>query len=155
MSDRQAGVDTRAPGESERIALAIVRVSLALFLLLWGLEKFVIPDATVGIWGRFYGLEIGRGIVPLIGGLESLLAIMIGLGLWRRLSYGLGAVVHGVSVLSSWRELIDPWGLFSGGRPNHLFLAGVPVLAAFIVLYLLRERDTWTVDGWRQRRPAT
>jgi putative oxidoreductase len=70
-------------------------------------------------------------------------------------SYGLGTIAHGISVLSSWRQLFDPWGLVSGGPPNHLFLAGVPVLAAFIALYLLRARDTWTLDELRKRRRAT
>lgn len=141
--------------KTERLALALLRVSLALFLLLWGLEKFAIPDTTAGIWRTFYGLQIGAAIVPLIGGLESALAIAIGLGLWRRLSYGLGVILHGISVLSTWRQLMDPWGLLSGGRPNHLFLAGVPVLAAFVALYLLRERDRWTLDEWLERRTAT
>jgi hypothetical protein len=31
----------------------------------------------------------------------------------------------------------------------------VPVLAAFIALYLLRARDTWTLDELRKRRRAT
>jgi putative oxidoreductase len=155
MSDRGPGLGTRIPVDAERIALAILRVSLALFLLLWGVEKFVIPDATVRIWGMFYGLRIGRAIVPFIGLLESALAIAIGLGLWRRVSYGLGTIVHGVSVLSSWRQLVDPWGLLFGGPPNHLFLAGVPVLAGFIGLYLLRARDTWTLGEWCKRRRVT
>ncbi len=144
-------MDNRDPARVERVALGILRVSLALFLLLWGLEKFVIPDVTVRIWSTFYGMTIAQALVPLLGALESGLAIAIGLGLWRRWSYGLGLVLHAVSVLASWRQLIDPWGLRSGGSPNHLFLAGVPVLAAFVALYLLRERDTWTLDVWRNR----
>jgi putative oxidoreductase len=140
---------------TERIALGILRISLAAFLLLWGIEKFVLPEATVRIWGTFYGVRIGRTIVPFIGLLEAALAITIGLGLWRRISYGLGTLVHGISVLSTWRQLVDPWGLRFGGPPNHLFLAGVPVLAGFITLYLLQARDTWTLDEWRKRRRAT
>lgn len=153
MSARAAGLGSDL--DTERIGLAILRLSLAAFLLLWGVEKFVLPEATVRIWGTFYGVQIGRAIVPLIGLLEATLAIAIGLGFWRRVSYGLGTIVHGISVLSTWRQLLDPWGLRSGGPPNHLFLAGVPVVAAFIALYLLRARDTWTLDEWRNRRRAT
>ncbi len=154
MSGRAAGLGTHVRADRERIALAILRLSLAAFLMLWGVEKFVLPEATVRIWGSFYGVQIGRAIVPVIGLLEGALAIAIGLGFWRRVSYGLGTIVHGISVLSTWRQLVDPWGLLSGGPPNHLFLAGLPVLAAFIALYLLRARDTWTLDEWRNRRPA-
>jgi uncharacterized membrane protein YphA (DoxX/SURF4 family) len=145
-------MSTRDPLLAERWALAVLRVSLGLFLLMWGLEKFAIPTVTVGIWARFYGVGLAASLVPLVGALESALALAITAGLWRRASYGLGLVVHAVSVLSSWRQVLDPWGLRSGGPPNHLFLAGVPVLAGFFALYLLWARDAWTLDGWLMRR---
>jgi putative oxidoreductase len=145
----------RDPVVTERWALAVLRVSLGVFLLLWGLEKFVIPTTTVRIWDTFYGVGLAASLVPLVGALESALAIAITVGLWRRVTYGFGLVLHAASVLSSWRQLTDPWGLRSGGSPNHLFLAGVPVLAGFVALYLLRARDSWTLDEWlmRQRNP--
>ncbi len=145
-------MSTRDPVVTERWALAVLRVSLGVFLLVWGLEKFAIPTATVGIWTKFYGVGLAASLVPVVGALESALALAITVGLWRRASYGLGLLVHAVSVLSSWRQLLDPWGLRSGGPPNHLFLAGVPVLAGFVVLYLLRGRDAWTLDEWLVRR---
>jgi len=148
-------MSVRDPVVTERWALAVLRVSLGVFLLLWGVEKFVIPTTTVRIWDKFYGVSLGASLVPLVGAVESALALAIVVGLWRRVSYGLGLLVTTVSVLSSWRQLIDPWGLRSGGSPNHLFLAGVPVLAGFVALYLLRARDGWTLDEWllRQRNP--
>jgi hypothetical protein len=95
---------------------------------------------------------LAAALVPFLGALESALALAITVGLWRRMTYGLGLLLHAVSVFSSWRQLIDPWGLRSGGSPNHLFLAGIPVLAAFVALYLMRARDAWTVDEWLVRR---
>lgn len=145
-------MSVRDPVATERWALAILRVSLGLFLLLWGIEKFVIPEVTVRIWQAFYGVGLAAALVPVVGALETGLAVAITVGVWRRVTYGLGLALHAVSVLSSWRQLIDPWGLRSGGGPNHLFLAGVPVLAAFIALYLLRDRDTWTLDERLRRR---
>lgn len=142
----------RDPVVTERWALAVLRVSLGVFLLLWGVEKFVIPDVTVRIWSGFYGVGLAAALVPFVGALESALALAITVGVWRRVTYGLGLLLHAVSVLSSWRQLIDPWGLRSGGSPNHLFLAGIPVLAGFVALYLLRDRDAWTLDE-RLRRP--
>jgi putative oxidoreductase len=145
-------MSTHDPVVTERWALAVLRVSLGVFLLTWGLEKFAIPAATVGIWAKFYGVGLAASLVPLVGALESALALGITAGLWRRISYGLGLLVHCVSVLSSWRQMLDPWGLRAGGPPNHLFLAGVPVLAGFVALYLLRSRDAWTLDEWLLRR---
>ena len=139
-------MSVRDPVVTERWALAVLRVSLGVFLLLWGVEKFVIPEVTVQIWGGFYGVGLAAALVPLVGALESALALAITVGLWRRATYGLGLLLHAVSVAATWRQLLDPWGLRSGGSPNHLFLAGVPVLAAFVALYLLRDRDAWTLD---------
>jgi hypothetical protein len=69
-------------------------------------------------------------------------------GLYRRLSYGLAALIHAVSVAATWRQLLHPYG----AGQNHLFIAGVPVLAAFILLYTLREWDAYSVAGWRAAR---
>jgi len=131
-----------------KTALLILRIGLGLFLLVWGLEKFILPDRTVGIFGKFYGIDIGAGMTPLLGGLECVLAVALLIGWQRRWSYGIAVLVHAVSTIASWRQIIDPWGLISG-TVHHLFFAAVPVLAAFIALYLLRDYDAWTVDGSR------
>jgi len=44
--------------------------------------------------------------------------------------------------------LLHPYG----AGQNHLFIAGVPVLAAFILIYMLREWDGYSVEGWRKAR---
>lgn len=142
------------PLRTMALALAVLRISLGVFLLVWSLEKFFIPQTTVGIWKGFYLIDIGPSVPYVIGALESVLALAITVGLWRRVSYGAGLLLHFVSVAATWKQLVDPWGLLSGGRPNHLFLAGVPVLAAFLALYLLREADVWTLDGRRLQGPA-
>lgn len=132
------------------LALAVLRVALGLFLLMWGLEKFFIPQTTVGIWSSFYLIPIGATIPYLLGAVETVLALAITVGFMRRLSYGLGLLLHSGSVLATWKQLVDPWGLVYFDRPQHLFLAGVPVLAAFYALYVLRDADIWTVDGRRE-----
>src|SRR5260370_12957414 len=104
-------MSVRDPVVTERWALAVLRVSVGVFLLLWGVEKFVIPTTTVRIWDKFYGIGLGASLVPMVGAVESALALAIVVGLWRRVSYGLGLLVTTVSVLSSWRQLTDPWGL--------------------------------------------
>lgn len=127
------------------LALLILRLSLGVFLLLWGLEKIIIPARTVGIYDKFYGIPIDTAIAPMLGAVQIALALALLIGFKRRWSYGLATVLHAYSVISSWQSLIDPWGLIYG-EVKHLFLAGVPVLAGFVVLYMLREMDLWTVD---------
>jgi len=129
------------------LALFILRVSLGLFLLLWALEKLVLPESTVAIWTTFYKIPIAGALITIIGLLQTALAIALIVGFWRPVTYGVALGIHTVTVLSTWKQLLDPWGLASGEKTNHLFLAGVPVLAGFVALYLLHRWDSWSMDG--------
>ena len=54
--------------------------------------------------------------------------------------------LHAVSTFSSYQQYINAWD-------NLLFFAAWPMLAACVVLYLLREADTLcAVDDWRAGR---
>lgn len=143
--------DELSPELEKRLpaALAVLRITLAIFLLLWAVEKIVIPRGSAEIFASFYGLEVPAAVVPWLGAAELVLVAAFLVGLWRRLTYGLALLFHAVSVASTWRQLLDPLG-----SPNHLFIAGVPVLAGFVVLYVLRRWDRWTVDGLRDRERA-
>ena len=123
-------------------ALLILRITLGLFLLQWGIEKFVVPANTVGIWAYFYGLSVPAALGYLFGAIEIVLAGCLFLGLFRTVSYGAAAALHAVSVLVTWRQLLSPWS----DPANHLFIAGVPVLGAFIALFLLRRWDHGVFD---------
>ena len=118
-------------------ALLVLRITLGLFLLQWGIEKFVVPQNTVAIWGYFYGLNVPQALGYLFGAVEIAIAGCLFLGLFRTATYGSALALHAVSVLVSWRQLIDPWG----DPANHLFIASIPVLGALIALFLLRHWD--------------
>jgi uncharacterized membrane protein YphA (DoxX/SURF4 family) len=117
--------------------LLVLRITLGLFLLQWGVEKFVVPQNTVAIWRYFYGLNVSHTLGYVFGAVEIAIAACLFLGLFRTVAYGGALALHAVSVLVSWRQLLDPWG----DAANHLFIAGVPVLGALIALFLLRHWD--------------
>jgi uncharacterized membrane protein YphA (DoxX/SURF4 family) len=118
-------------------ALLVLRITLGLFLLQWGVEKFVVPQNTVAIWQYFYGLNIPQTLGYVFGVAEIAIAGCLFLGLFRTIAYGAALALHAVSVSVSWRQLLDPWG----DAANHLFIASVPVLGALIALFLLRHWD--------------
>ncbi len=118
-------------------ALLVLRITLAVFLLQWGVEKFVVPQNTVAIWNFFYGLDVSAALGYVFGAVEIALAVCFFLRLFRTVAYGTALALHAVSVLVSWRQLVDPWG----DPANHLFIASVPVLGALIALFLLRHWD--------------
>lgn len=81
------------------------------------------------------------------------MALAIIIGAFRRWSYGVGLLVHAATTVATFRLIVDPWGLIPG-EPQHLFFAAVPILAGFVVLYLLRDLDYLSFDGWRARKSS-
>jgi len=130
-------------------ALLALRITLGLFLLQWGVEKFVVPEINVAIWGYFYGLSVPLALGYLFGAVEIVIACCLFLGVFRTAAYGGALVLHAVSVLVSWRQLLDPWG----DDANHLFIAGVPVLGALAALFLLRHWDRGVVASQASPKP--
>lgn len=126
-----------------RRALLVLRITLGMFLLQWGVEKFAVPQNTVAIWGYFYGLNVSATLGYVFGVVEIAIAACLVLGVFRTVAYGAAMALHTVSVLVSWRQLFDPWG----DPVNHLFIAGVPVLGAFVALFLLRHWDRGILDA--------
>jgi putative oxidoreductase len=123
-------------------ALLALRITLGLFLLQWGVEKFVVPQNTTEIWGYFYGLNVPQALGYVFGAAEIAIAVCLFLGLFRTVAYGAALALHAVTVLVSWRQLFNPWG----APENHLFIASVPVLGALIALFLLRHWDRGVSD---------
>ena len=128
-------------------ALLILRFFLAIFLLQWSIEKLMLPDAAARIASGFYGLTLPAPASYALGVAELILSLALLLGVYRTVSYGLALLVHTVTVVVSWRQLFDPWGLAKIG--NHLWLSTWPTWGGFAALFLMREWDSWTVDGWR------
>jgi putative oxidoreductase len=118
-------------------ALLALRITLGLFLLQWGVEKFVVPQANIFIWSHFYGMDVSQTLGYAFGAAEIAIALCMILGQFRTFIYGAALILHAVTVLVTWRQLIDPWG----DPINHLFTAGVPVLGGFLALFLLRHWD--------------
>jgi uncharacterized membrane protein YphA (DoxX/SURF4 family) len=123
-------------------ALLALRITLGLFLLQWGVEKFVVPENTVAIWGHFYSLAVPQTLGYLFGAVEIVLAVCLFFGLFRTVTYGAALALHAVTVLVTWRQLLNPWD----DPVSHLFIAGVPVLGAFLALFLLRHGDRGILD---------
>jgi hypothetical protein len=71
---------------------------------------------------------------------------------YRPISYGLSLIVHAVTVVVSWRQLFDPWGLAKVG--NYLWLSRWRISGGGAALFLMREWDIWTLDGLASQSSA-
>jgi putative oxidoreductase len=140
-------IDKRIPA-----ALLILRFFLAIFLLQWSIEKLILPDATTRIANNFYGVTLPVEGSHALGIAELIVSLALLVGFYRTISHRLSLLIHTVTVVVSWRQLFDPWGLAKVG--NHLWISTWPTWGGFASLFLMRDWDTWTVDGWRQSRSA-
>lgn len=130
-----------SPPSRLALSLLLLRVTLGIFFLQWGVEKFVVPNTTTAIFRSFYGLSVDGALPAILGAGQVALALAFLAGVAPRITYGAVALLHLVTVLVTIPRLLSPWNPVS----NHFFIAGVPVLAGFVALYLLREDDRWTV----------
>lgn len=123
-----------------RWSLLGLRLGVFLVMLMWTLDKFVQPEHSAKVFQGFYGLGgLSTEIFWVLGALELLLLAAFVTGSWKRWSYGLVLVLHGVSTLSPFKQYLDPFN-------NLLFFAAWPMLAACVALYLLRDQDQqWTL----------
>lgn len=134
----------------KRIAsgLLILRLFLGIFLLQWSFEKLILPQATIRIAKGFYGVELPAVAPYVLGAAELLLSLALLFGAYRTISYGLSLLIHTVTMIVSWRQLLDPYGFAKIG--NHIWIATWPTWGAFAALFIMRNSDAYTIDGWRQ-----
>lgn len=124
------------------VSLLALRISLALLMLVWGLDKFANPGHGAAVAERFYGgVLAGEGFMPLLGGLQIVLAVGVGLGVFRRYLYPVLAGVTGVTLLGVWRSVVDPWGWFLEGT-NALFFPSLVIFVGALVLVAFMDEDT-------------
>lgn len=141
-----------APDRRIPAALLILRFFLGTFLLQWSVEKLILPDAAVRIARNFYGVSLSVEGSYALGIAELIVSLALLLGFYRTISYGLALMIHTATVIVSWRQLFDPYGLAKVG--SHLWIATWPTWGGFAALFLMRAWDAWTIDGWGRSRES-
>jgi putative oxidoreductase len=134
--------------------LFLLRLGLGVFLLQWGFEKILHPEFSILINKSFY-----LGVIPNstllwqgLGVVQVIVILAFMAGFHQKWTYLIPMIIHGLSTVSSWGRLIDPyhvWEIIDPARSsfsfpypnNHLFMTAVPVLLAFYLLYRLRDSD--------------
>ena len=77
---------------------------------------------------NFYGVTLPASGSYVLGIAELVLSLALLFGFYRTISYGLSLLVHTVTVIVSWRQLFDPWGLAKVG--SHLWISTWPTWGA-------------------------
>ena len=123
-----------------RLSLLLLRLGVFLVMLMWTLDKILNPGHAAAVFAGFYGIAAAEAFLLLVAIAELVLIAAFVVGLFKRLTYGLVLVLHGVSTLSSFGQYLQPWD-------HLLFFAAWPMLAACVALYLLRDHDRLATVG--------
>ena len=115
-------------------SLFLLRLGVFIVMFAWTLDKFLNPAHTTKVFEHFYFLEGFEGsVITIVGAIEMLIILAFLAGMWKRYTYGIIMIIHGVSTFSAWKQYTTEISL--------LFFAAWPMLAACIALYLLRDLD--------------
>lgn len=102
------------------------------------LDKVIAPDHSQAVFSHFYYLSgLSPSLLQGIGFLQMAIIAAFAAGFARLWTYGAVLLMHAASTASTYPHLVRPWAEGS----QLLFWAAVPVLAALIGLFLLRDRD--------------
>ncbi len=117
------------------LSLFLLRVTVFIVMLAWTIDKFVDPGHGIAILKGFYFIEgAGEFIVKALGAAELVLILAFVAGMWKKYTYGLVLLFHGLTTLASFDRYIPP-------DVTLTFYAAWPMFAACITLYLLRDLD--------------
>lgn len=132
--------------------LLFLRVSVALLVLIWGIDKIVNVEHAVGVSDRFYfGILSSRTLLPILGVAQCAVGVLALIGLYRSIVDPVIALINLGTLLAVHASIIDPWGWFLEGT-NSLFFPSLTVFAACLLLIAFRSEEIWAVD--LRRRPS-
>jgi len=119
------------------VSLLIMRLATAVFLLVWAIDKIVNQAHAQNVFKSFYFTSPSPEILTALGAAQTVIVLAFVAGFARFWTYGAVLLMHLVSTLSTYGRLINPWG----PGAQLLFWAAIPILAAILALFLLREQD--------------
>ena len=145
----------RIPAWSEPLGMLLLRLGCAWFIFVWAVNKYLAPGQYVFILKRFDGIEADFTQVYVIATVQVIICIAVFLGYQRTISYALLALLHALTVYRVWPQLLDPFLISEKGFPkNRNSVNALAIMAAMLALWLLRARDTWSLDVLLKRRRA-
>lgn len=133
-------------------SLLLLRISLGVFLVVWGLDKLVDVKHGIGVsdW-LYFGLFSNQLLMQAFGVAEIAVGLLIVLGLARRFTYPVLLAITGVTLLGVWKSIIDPWGWWMEGT-NALFYPSIIIFAGALVLWAFQDDDQLVLLGGSRKR---
>lgn len=133
-----------------KIALVIMRIGTGMLLVLWGGVRLLKDGMGPNLANKYYGGVGADSTLQLaFAGFEVALGVLVVLGLLRRFTLPLSAIILVSGALPIWRHFLDPYGIYlfdSPDQANLLFFPSLTVAGAALALIALRDMDTLALD---------
>ena len=130
-------------------SILLLRVSMGLLMVLWGLDKLVNVEHAQRVAETFYfGIGTGATLLAAFGVGQVILGLVIILGWMRRYAYPVLTGITALTAIGVWRSILDPWGWVLEGS-NVLFYPSLIILAAALVQWSFTEDDKLSMDAKR------
>lgn len=129
------------------VPLLLLRISLGWLMVVWGVDKLTDPEHARAVAESFYlGLGSGGTFLTVGGALQVLVGLLVVVGLFRRVTWPVMAVVNGITLLAVWKSIVDPWGFVLEGG-SLVFYASAVIFAGILVGWSAIEEDTLSLDA--------
>jgi len=120
-----------------RTGLLLLRITIFVVMFMWTIDKFMRPQHAAAVLSHFYNLSgIGFTAIRVIAAVELVLVVLFLFGMFKTLTYGAMLILHAATTLVSYQQYLHPFE-----KVNLLFFAAWPMLAACIMLFLMRRED--------------
>ena len=127
-------------------SIMLLRVSVGILMVLWGIDKIINTAHAVQVSQKFYwDLFSNVAILKVFGILETVLGVMVVLGLMRKYLYPALILISGWGVIGCWKSIVDPWGWYLQGTSVVLYPT-IIIFFACLVLYAFRTEDKIAMD---------
>ena len=135
------------------IALLIMRIGTGMLLVLWGGARLLREGMGTGLAEKYYGgVGAASPIQTAFAVFEAVVGLLVVLGLFRKVSLPLQALVLVGGALAIWKHLLDPFGLYLHTDANLLFFPSLTVAGATLALLAFTKDDLLALDRAIGRR---
>lgn len=106
-------------------------------MIVWAIDRVTNYAHNSKVMSHYYKLDLNENMLTGLGIIQILILLCFLAGKFKTLTYGYVLVAHFGATLASAYWLVPPYE-----RHELLYFGSLPMLAACLALFLMREKDT-------------
>lgn len=130
-------------------ATFVIRIALGLYILVWGIAKFVQQDFWLQMFPMIYwGLVVGATVLAVFGIVEIVLAAMLILGWKVTIAAWIGFLIQLLTTVAIIGRIAAPYGMVEADpvKPNIVLFGTVVILGAWLALALSGKTGPYAIE---------